>query len=775
MTAVLMIARAELRRAWRSFVVLGVLAGITGGVALAAVQVARRTSTAQARLEQAVAVPDAAVIDAEGDGSVIAELPGVSATWTAKQGVAQVENERLIYTGVLAATEPAPPGLFRPLVRAGRPPDPSAVDEVVVSQNFEEFTGFGVGATLDLAFLTRDEVHQFDVGFGAPDGPKVTVTIVGVVLTAIDSGTNTPEMFGTPALAELITPESVAATTVLVRLDDGVAGVPAFEQAVGALPTMETPAPGEQEFPAYQVVVPSRQRPVIAVTARVLVAGLFAFAGIAALAGFLGTALALRRQVLALTADPATIRAVGVVRSQARLARMFSMVPFVATGTVVGIGVALAFSGVNPIGTSGRREPHPGWHPNLALLAAGVLMLIVVLGLTVVIASRRRPRQRRYHRNGIVARATAGAPPVVDVGARFALESGGGRSALPVRSALAGTVVAIAGLVAVTVFATALARTVGTPARWGWVAQAQVVDIKEPDLARLQADPRIAAVTTIDESQVEVSGVTTNAMAFTPVRGLLGWSVLAGRMPERTGEVMLGARLSDDLDSGIGRIVTFAKDGRKLQFRVVGIGTGPNTNNNQFASDVVVIPEDLPAVRQTEPFSAAAITIAPGNDARAVLDEYGRALELGEPARPPDVDNVAQLGALPELLIGFLALVAIAVLAHLLTTAARRRRHELDVLAALGFVPRQVRGVIFVAALTMVGVGLVLGVPLGLLAGRWGWKLTADSIYVPSALESPVIVALVIAASALVVAVIVAAWPASRIGRASVAAGLRDE
>lgn len=775
MTAVLMISRAELRRAWRSFVALGVLAGITGGVALAAVQVARRTSTAQARLEQAVGVPDAAVIDSVGDGSAIADLPGVSASWPAKQGVAQVENERVLYTGVLAGSAPAPPGLFHPLLRAGRFANPDAADEVVVSQNFQAFSGFGVGDSLDLAFLTRDEVHQFDVGFGEPDGPKLTVTIVGLVLTAIDTGTNTPEMFGTPALAALISPEAVAATSVLVRLDGRVEGVPAFEEAVRALPTLETPAEGEQEFLPYQVVVPSRQRPVIAITARVLVTGLLAFAGIAALAGMLGTALALRRQVLALTEDPATMRAMGVVGNQARLAHVFSMMPFVATGALVGVGVALALSGLNPIGSLGRREPAPGWHANLVLLGAGGAILMVMLAAMVVVSSRRSPRPRRHRRNGIVARATAGGPPVVEVGARFALESGGGRTALPVRSALAGTVVAVAGLVAVTVFAATLARTVAVPARWGWVASAQVVDIKAPELEKLAADPRVEAVTRVDESQVVVSGRTTNAMAFTDVRGLLGWTVLAGRMPDRAGEVLLGARLSDDLDSGVGRVVTFEKNGEKLLFRVVGIGTGPNTSNNQFASDVVVVPEDFAAVRTTDPFSAAAITFVPGTDTQAVLDEYGSAVELLEPERPADVDNLAQLGALPELLIGFLALVAIAVLAHLLTIATRRRRRELDVLAALGFVPRQVRGVIFVAALTMVGVGLVLGIPLGLLAGRWGWKLTADAVYVPPALVSPLSATVVCALSALVVALLVAAWPAWRAGRAPVAGGLRDE
>ena len=40
-----MLARVELRRAWRTLLALGLLAGVTLGIALAATQVARRTAT----------------------------------------------------------------------------------------------------------------------------------------------------------------------------------------------------------------------------------------------------------------------------------------------------------------------------------------------------------------------------------------------------------------------------------------------------------------------------------------------------------------------------------------------------------------------------------------------------------------------------------------------------------------------------------------------------------------------------------------------------------
>jgi ABC-type antimicrobial peptide transport system permease subunit len=775
MTAVLMIGRAELRRAWRSFVALGVLAGITGGVALAAVQVARRTSTAFERLEVAAGVPDVAVIDSVGDGTALATLPGVESAWILRQAVAKVEGDSLVYTGVLAAEQPAPAGLFHPPLAEGRAPNPEAADEVVVSQNFRSISGRVVGDTLDLALLTADEVHQFDTGFGEPDGPKITVKIVGVLRTALDTGTNTPQMYGTPALARLIAPDATAATAVFVRLDDRVAGVPAFRTAVDGLPVPPAAPAGEQEFAPYQVLVPSAQRSVVAVTARVLVTGLLVFAAIAALAGLLGVALALRRQILSRSVDPATMRALGADGRQIRFARIFAMIPFVGAGLLAAVLVVLLASGVNPIGSLGRREPYPGWHLNVALMVTGLAVLALVLALIAVVATRRRAAVRRHRRNGGLARLTAGAPPVVEVGAKFGLATGGGRNPVPVRSALVGTVIAIIGVVAVTVYAMSLTRTVEDPTRWGWVVDAQVVDTKPAEFDRLVADQRLESVTRLDESSVVLSGSSTNAMAFTPLRGLRTWTLLDGRLPERSGEVLLGARLRDNLDTGIGRIVTFEKNGKKLPYRVVGVGTGPNTSNNQFAIDVVVTPDALTEIQVTEPFTAAAIVVAPGNDPDTVLADYARTLELSSPTRPADVDNLAQLGALPELLIAFLAFVAIAVLAHLLTTLTRRRRAELDVLAAIGFLPRQVRRVVYVAALAMVGVGLLVGVPLGLVAGRIGWRITADAIYVPAAIASPLVALLILAASACAVALLVAAVPAWRVTRNAIADGLRDE
>src|SRR6185436_9778883 len=62
MSAVWLWVRADLRRRWRSWVVLGLLAGISVGLASAAVAGARRTESAAPRFMEVAHVPTAAVL-----------------------------------------------------------------------------------------------------------------------------------------------------------------------------------------------------------------------------------------------------------------------------------------------------------------------------------------------------------------------------------------------------------------------------------------------------------------------------------------------------------------------------------------------------------------------------------------------------------------------------------------------------------------------------------------------------------------------------------------
>jgi len=409
------------------------------------------------------------------------------------------------------------------------------------------------------------------------------------------------------------------------------------------------------------------------------------------------------------------------------------------------------------------------------------LALPVVAGLLVLVALVSGPTRLRRHApplrtNAVAARlAAAGAPPTAVVGTRMALQAGRGRTAVPVRSTLVATTLGVFGLVAVLVFVSSLDRLIDTPARWGWVADAQVVDTRPELTARIGRDPQVAALSEYDEAPVQVEDRVLTGESFDAPTPAVGWTIVDGTVPTGVNEIVLGTRLARDLGRGIGDTVDLRRQGgATATFTVVGLGAGPNLNNQQFAGGAILRPEDLERFARSQPFTGVRVSLRDGDGAAFARRFIGDA-EVSLPERPPDVDNLAQLGALPWLLALFLAAIGLTVLANFLVTTVRRRRRDLDTLRAMGFVPRQVHALVGTVALVTIGVGLVIGVPLGIAAGRLTWQLTARSAYVAIDARFPLLALLVFVAATVAAALLAAAWPAWRAARDPAAAGLRDE
>ncbi len=776
-----MLARAELRRSWRAIVALGLLAGVTVGIALTAAQVGRRTSTAYDRLVAAAGAPDAVVLVLGGrdDAEAVADLSTVESSWLAIGGVARVATEQLRFIGVSAGETAPPPGLFTPVFVEGGPPDPDRATDLVISEHLADQSGFGLGDEVGLDFLTAEEITQFDTGFGEPDGPTVPMRVVGIVRTVGDGTSNAAEAFSTPALAQRLQSGDSGYFSVFVRLRNGAADVGQFTRQVNRLAREVAPVDAADEFLGFDVQVPGRQRAVVNVTTRVLVIGLAGFAAIVAAAGLLTCGLALRRQLAASSLDLRTLAALGTTRSQARLGELASTIPFVVVGTIVGVVVALVLAGLSPIGSLAEQEPRPGWHPNVGLVIAGGLVAAIALAAVAMLATYSStaggpPRGT----SAIVHRlARSGSPAPLVLGARFALEPGRGRAAIPVRSVRIACAVGLTALVAVLVWSSSLTRLVDEPHRWGWVADARFFDVTDRDVDRLVADDRIAAVTSVQEVTVELEGRTVPADALTDRKSSVGWTVLDGRMPSDIGEVFLGARLARELDRDVGdQVATATRDGNgSVELDVVGIGVSPNLTNAQFGGDVVVTPADLERVAITDPFRGVQVTFAPGVDGAAVANRLATELELSLPVRPPDVDNLAELGTLPELLAIVLAVLVVAVLFHFLVTTVRRRRREFDTLRAIGLRPRQTRRVVVMSALFVTAFGLLIGIPLGIVIGRFAWRVTAHAVYVAGDVLVPFELVGSLVVGAVVAACIAAAWPVYVVTRGRVARSLRDE
>ncbi len=123
----------------------------------------------------------------------------------------------------------------------------------------------------------------------------------------------------------------------------------------------------------------------------------------------------------------------------------------------------------------------------------------------------------------------------------------------------------------------------------------------------------------------------------------------------------------------------------------------------------------------------------------------------------------------------FLGLLAIAAVGHALASAVRRRRRDIAVMRSLGFTRRQARFTIVGQATTLAVVGLVFGVPLGLLVGRAIWHNVATSTPVEYVAPLAVVALVAVVPAALLIANALAACPARRAARLRAAEVLRAE
>ena len=125
MAAIWLTARAEWRQRWRSFVVQALLAGLAGGVTLAAFTGSRRAGTSFARLEERQQTPNVHVATDEPPDP---ELVRQAATWP---GVEVAMHQVILMvapanTGMLAGRDTIAASV--PFTAGERPPDFSIVE-----------------------------------------------------------------------------------------------------------------------------------------------------------------------------------------------------------------------------------------------------------------------------------------------------------------------------------------------------------------------------------------------------------------------------------------------------------------------------------------------------------------------------------------------------------------------------------------------------------------------------------------------------------------------
>jgi ABC-type lipoprotein release transport system permease subunit len=245
---------------------------------------------------------------------------------------------------------------------------------------------------------------------------------------------------------------------------------------------------------------------------------------------------------------------------------------------------------------------------------------------------------------------------------------------------------------------------------------------------------------------------------------------------------VIGPKTAADLGVGIGDTVTIGSAPRAV--RIVGHGLFPQDVHSEFDEGLWITAADL---EQAEPegtpaydrADAIAIRVEPDADVAQVAAEIGEAAGsdyiVTASEVPQELTNLQYVRTLPIVLAVFLGLLALAALLHVLMTVVRTRRSEFAVLRALGMTRRSTRAVVSMQGTSVAVIGLVVGIPLGVLLGHQVWNWISESVPLERVAVSEWVVLVLVAAVALGAADLLALWPGRRAARLQPAEALRRE
>jgi hypothetical protein len=785
--------RAKLRHRWRSWLAIAVLTSIVGGLVLAATAAGRRT---EAAFPQFVAAHGFDTDEyAIRPVPQVAHLPGVASAVelvSPDSGQPTCACAHPINPTDFGVVYLPPKGRSTFKLVSGRLPDPSAPDQVLASYTLQQDDGVHIGSVIRVPFYARSQAAAYNDATGAepkPTGPTIAFDVVGFEATEFEfpSGT-TPsyDLYTTPAFAKTVITRTPAGYVYLVSLRRGQADLSRFNAAAESLRAAGVEGGEDQDGVATAIATSIHPQAI----------GWWILAILAALVGLAVVGQALARQSRVESEDYPTMAALGANRRQLVALGMAQTLVMGLVGAVGAVAVATLLSPIAPLGEARIAENSTGIAfdaPVLLLGALATLAVVLVLGLWPAI---RAARVRRADDHPILSGpsvvvtqlAAAGAPPSAVIGVRNALERKTGGVAVPLGSALLGTVLAVLALAGTAVFGASLSHLTATPRLYGDTFQLNFTDPANgrPDPVLLKSLEHNRAVTGITEgvaTEISVNKVVVGAVAGTAVRSQLLFSTVAGHLPVNDHQIGLGALTMRQVGAHVGSLVHAAvtlPSGKKrigtfrvvsqVSFPVLGgavsLGTGAIITTAGYENTLCPAGPGratcISGALATSNGGGMLVRVVPGPQGRAAVSHYLNAYRstTALAITPTSLVNFGEAVNFPLIFGVMLAVVGAATLAHLLVVSVARRRREIGLLKVLGFVNRQVAAAVSWQATTLALIGIVVGVPLGVVAGEAVWNAFANNLGAVPISVVPVWLVVTLAVGVLVVANLLAIGPA---------------
>jgi hypothetical protein len=797
MGSVVFVARSQLRRRWRSLAALVIVIGVVGGLSISLVAGARRSSSVVDRYYAKATRLDVGVAAPELTRAKVLALPdvrlvrrGIYLGMMHRRPDGSIEGG---INGIAADTETLDHNFQ---ILEGRIPRTNEPLAAMVNESFVQQYRLHAGDDVVAQMFADRDARDVDKGVYNPHGPYFRFHIVGVfrgendialdeIHTVGQSGYGSSNEFVVPFRfytdhygeflnfgsgpeggffdVQLARPSDTAAfTTALKRLDPSAqVGPPSVESRRASLST-----------------------PVDFESAILLALGLAIAFAMAIVVGLL-----LRAEQRAHGRDDPTLRALGTTRLGIGATAALRATPVAVVGALLAATFAIALSGRYPIGVGRELELDRGIDVNLAVVAAGFVLIIVgVIGIAFVFGWLGGTGRTLRPNRATLARwfARSGAPTDVVVGTHLAFERGRSSGSMPSRPGIAGGAVALAVIAGVGVFVSGVDHLYHSPVAHGFpfdIAIGNVNFSMPPDtLRQVTTDPRLATHTAVNYGQATVGGKSVEVLAIADTNAPPA-TTLSGRLPTSPTEIALGPKLLDKLHASVGSTVTLSvadsefhpRHPKTIKLTVVGTALAPILGETEIGQVAVI---SLDAIAKAGGDAAPRLVLARlhGSDKVATDRALRRDLtpEMITDAVPARVVNLHRVRQLPLLAVALAALLGLVLLGYTMAVGVRARTRGLGVLRALGMSSRRLGRVLTWQGVVLAGVMVVIGLPVGVLLGTVAWRTIARQVGVADNAIIPLWVGLLIPA-AIAAGVLASVLPARRLRRRDIATLLRAE